>query len=110
MEWLWEAHRSPYKSAVACHVPQALEPSSPFLERHSAPQTGAIAHSAAPRRGKASRGRLPRCKRAFQSESGIERTGAAEASTGPKWVPRRNGSGTERLELGDRTDCGVPWR
>src|SRR6266480_3355822 len=95
MERLWEAHRSPYKRALAHHVPQALEPSPPCFERRSAPQTGAIARSAAACRGKANRGRLPKSKRAFQSESGIERTGAAEASTGPKWVPRRNGSGAQ---------------
>src|ERR1700730_3836857 len=43
-------------------------------------------------------------------ESGIEGTGPAEASTGPKWNPRRDGSGAERLELGDRADCRFAWR
>src|SRR2546430_3868770 len=109
MGWLWEPHRPPCEPAVARHVPQALESSSPSLERRGAPQTGAIACSAAPRRRKSSRRRLSWPERNLESESGIERTGLAESSTGPKWVQSRVSSGAERLDLGDRTDCRFAW-
>src|SRR6266851_3594067 len=110
MGWLREAHRSACEPTVACHVPQALGPLSTPFERPSSPQTGAVAHSAAPRRGKTRRRRLPEPKRNLEAEPGIERTGLAEANTEPKWVPHRDGSGAERLGLGASTDCGFIWR
>src|SRR5216684_35234 len=92
MEWVWEAHRPPCEPTVAREVPQALGPLSLSLERRSAPQAGEVAPPAAPRRGKASRRRLLKCKRAFHSEPGIERTSLAEAGTEPKWVSCGDGS------------------
>src|SRR6266852_4788746 len=110
MGWLREAHRSACEPTVACHVPQALGPLSSPFERPSSPQAGEVAQSAAPRRGKTRRGRLPEPKRNLEAEPGIERTGLAEDNTEPKWVPHRDGSGAERLGLGASTDCGFIWR
>src|SRR5437764_367341 len=109
MEWLREAHRSPYELAVARHLPQALEPSSPSLEKRSAAETGAFALSAAPRRGQTSGRGLSRPQRDFQGDSGIERTGLADASTAPKSNPPRDRSAAEPLDIGDRPDCLLSW-
>src|SRR5713226_7063177 len=72
MGWLWEAHRSACEPTVARHVPQALGPLSSPFERLSSPQAGEVAQSAAPRRGKTRRGRLPEPKRNLEAEPGIE--------------------------------------
>src|SRR5713226_5034787 len=110
MERIWEAHRSSCEPAMARHVPQALEPSSSSLERLSAQQIAAVARPAARCRGETSCGRLSRPSRTRQFESGIERTGPAEARTEPQWVALRDDPGSARVELGERTECGFAGR
>src|SRR6266478_671580 len=110
MEWLRAVHRSPCESTLARHVPKALGALSLSIAGCSAPQTRAVAQLAASRSRKTNGRRFYRQQRALGSESGIRRTGLAEVGTGPKWVPSRDDSGAEQLDLGDRTYCRFVWR